>query len=136
MNPLVLMTALLIEAPALKEVRKPDKQPQGEWCMERIDQNGHSEELRDYAFASERQFGYGFGGVVTRWDASFFRVDGEGQVDFISEWGQNKLSKGIWKIEGDRLMICMSHAGGMRPSEFAAPRGNARLLYVLRRVEK
>ena len=42
---------------------------------------------------------------------------------------------GIYKIEGDKLILCLS-MGGERPKEFASPAGSKFMLVTCKRAKK
>ena len=42
---------------------------------------------------------------------------------------------GIYKLEGDKLTLCMSWDEKKRPTDFAAPRGTSRFMLVLERIK-
>jgi uncharacterized protein (TIGR03067 family) len=44
--------------------------------------------------------------------------------------------RGIYKLEGDTLTICMRHGAEERPTEFKSEEGSRAYLYVFRRVKK
>jgi RNA polymerase sigma factor (sigma-70 family) len=57
---------------------------------------------------------------------------------FTSKDQAHLLSLGIYKLDGDDLMICLPHSvkhRERRPTEFTAEKGSDRQLYKLRRVE-
>jgi uncharacterized protein (TIGR03067 family) len=59
----------------------------------------------------------------------------QGEIDFIPDGEGEKLSKGIFKIEGDTLTVCHDGLGkGTRPTEFDAKRGSDRVLTKLKKV--
>jgi hypothetical protein len=50
--------------------------------------------------------------------------------------GPNKVLKGIYKFEGNQLVICYPASPQMpRPSEFNSPPNENRYIYVLERVK-
>ena len=143
----VLTSCVLMAAPRAKEDRKPEPPPEGEWVIEKEEQSGltiYSKPKRpsdrDQRFVrvsptkwavfrtdSERP--------IREWPTAFLKSDAGHEVDFMPD--QHKLlKKGIWKLDGDTLLVCYDEFGGERPTEFTAPRGSDRVLYTLRRKEK
>ena len=57
-------------------------------------------------------------------------------IDF-QEQGKDKVMKGIYKLDGDKLTICVSpEAETKRPTEFSAKAGSAQMLLELKREKK
>jgi uncharacterized protein (TIGR03067 family) len=59
------------------------------------------------------------------------------EIDFTPDGGPHKgmTFKGIYEVDVDTLAICMDSNGkGIRPTEFTAKAGSARLLLVLKRL--
>ena len=56
-------------------------------------------------------------------------------IDVIPDGGQNRGERvlGIYKLEGDRLTICMARAGQQRPGEFKADKGSGWTLQTFER---
>ena len=77
------------------------------------------------------------GGYRSSSESATFFVPGRGkaEVDYYPD-DPKKLRKGIWKLERDTLTICDAGRGVDRPTEFSAPEGSKRSLWVLRRVAK
>jgi hypothetical protein len=74
---------------------------------------------------------------IVSWRVSFFRVSAGRQVELAHsayEWTTDAIQKGIWKLEGDRLMIWVGKPGGPRPTEYSGAEGSGQTLIVLVRV--
>jgi uncharacterized protein (TIGR03067 family) len=57
-------------------------------------------------------------------------------IDIVEE-GKDKPFRGIYRLEGDKLVICMSIAADdKRPTEFAAKAGSGQMLVELKREKK
>jgi uncharacterized protein (TIGR03067 family) len=47
-----------------------------------------------------------------------------------------RVVKGIYKLEGDNLTVCVAEPGKERPTAFAAREGTGHTLFVFKRVKK
>jgi uncharacterized protein (TIGR03067 family) len=56
-------------------------------------------------------------------------------IDIKPSRGGEKTVRGIYRIEGDTITMCWSHAGD-RPKEFASKEGSDFILLVLKREKK
>jgi hypothetical protein len=139
---LILASGVVIGAPALRDDRKEDAPPAARWEVE-------SYEFDGFAFArapvtlTRRLLEFNFPAVsrgeghVVAWKASFFRVAEGRQVEMVRtefERAATTIQKGIWKVEGDRLMICLGEPGRGRPTEYAGASGSGQTLIVLVRI--
>src|SRR5258708_4306060 len=56
------------------------------------------------------------------------------EIDLIFVGRDDALQKGVWALEGDRLLICWSKLGSAnRPTELAAKPGSDRILTIYKR---
>jgi len=135
----MLAAALLFGAPAPKDERKPAKEPLGEWTIERLEFSGREIETSAYHSVSIAvdTVSLLMGGYRSSSEsATFFVPDrGKAEVDYFPNDPKN-LRKGIWNLDGDTLTICDAGRGVERPTEFTAPEGSKRSLWVLKRVPK
>lgn len=136
---LALALALPVGAPALKPAPKaPARNPLvGEWAFQALVADGEAEPNPGctLTFAADGYF-------VAQQDG---RHEGSGrytsdpstdppQVDMDQEATEGTL-KGVWRLEGDTLTICLSEDSRRgRPSAFAAPAGSGYLLATFKRV--
>jgi hypothetical protein len=138
---LVLTSSLVLGAPALKDERKPDKPPPGKWEMVRFEHDGEPMCPAPRVSLTEKSLRYGQSPQPQdnepTWIASYFRVAGERQADFVwGNRGDGLVQSAIWKVDGEYLVICMGPLGepSLRPTAFAAPKGSLQWLYLFRRV--
>ena len=134
----VFAATLAMGAPALKG----DSPAAGEWVMERFASSGEACRLAPRVSLGERSFGFDYqmpmerGNAVT-WKAAFFRAAGERRADLVRaewKWDDGVAEKAIWRVEGNRLTICIGPCGGPRPTDYSAPADSGRILIVLKRV--
>jgi uncharacterized protein (TIGR03067 family) len=140
----VLTSHALTGAPRAKDVRKPEMPPPGEWRVERWETDGRLVEFKTGSatekivrFSSSKwTLSYKEASVpIMEWAAAYYQVEAVHEVDFNSD-EPKQFRKGIWKLDGDVLLICYSRPGADRPTDFTAPKGSSRTLYTLRRREK
>jgi uncharacterized protein (TIGR03067 family) len=129
--------SVAVAAPQLKEPPAPPI-PEGRWAVERYQCDGNVRDesaMAGYVLVHTRTtatlelHGRETGTERVSWSES----RGVGQVDFTSD-RRAGVKRGIWKRDGDTLTLCESAWDGDRPTEFTAPRGSGRSLWVLRRV--
>jgi uncharacterized protein (TIGR03067 family) len=141
-NPVVLFAALTVAAPAVKEKVPPPTDPIGVWEMQSATFNGHSEgkdRLRAFEFRADGQW------ILiqdTREHASpaEFRFDFDptakpATIDLYNlRTPKVDRNRGIYKIEGDTLTICLRY-GGERPTTFESTQELEQTLFVLKRAK-
>lgn len=128
--------SLIVGAPALKDRRIPDKPPTGEWRIEQAEWD----KRRPRCLAGDRvwigartiEIGSRMRLGVSKWSADFYRVNGECRADFTDpDRPDSPRERAIWKVEGDRLIICVGAPGEPRPTEYSARAYSGRMLFVL-----
>ncbi|HKB03793.1 MAG TPA: hypothetical protein VKD90_16330 [Gemmataceae bacterium] len=133
-----IVGATLIGAPALKDGRKPAEPPAGDWAVQRLEYNGRViiENPDGYTGLRITPNSIGLLPAGSSERVAFFEAArGPCEVDY-NPGDPKKVRKGIWKVDVDTLTICEAPLGADRPTEFAAPAGSKRGLWVLKRVPK
>jgi uncharacterized protein (TIGR03067 family) len=144
MNAILLGTAILVAAPALKEAPKKETGIVGEWIPESMTMAGKAAKaptagLR-YEFTNDGKWIIRREGKDTPSTPREFKVDTKADPHTIdvgspAKGGVGPSMLGIYKVEGDSLTICFA-PGGERPTSFA-PEENARfMVMVLKRAKK
>jgi len=135
-----IAVSLIVGAPALKDRVEPDKPPAGEWKIEGAEFDGVVCRVlnTDHAWVNERSVEIGSRhrfGFLLQYSAVFYRVNDEHRADLTYVLQPDKPpERAIWKVEGDRLTICIGASGKPPPTDYTAAKGSGRALYVLRRV--
>lgn len=80
-------------------------------------------------------------GADVKEDAELSRLDSKAkpaELDLKIAAGpdKGKVVKGIWKLEGDELTVCIAEPGRGRPAEFQGAEGTGHTLLVFRRAKK
>src|SRR6185436_15864674 len=114
----MMAAALLLSAPALKDMRKPTRLHLGEWAVERLEFNGHAIEpttgLSLWITADSVTL-LRNGLRTSSESAAFFEaIRGKAEVDFYPG-DAKKQRMGIWKLEENTLTICEAGRGVDRP---------------------
>ena len=138
---LLVGLALVVGAPALKPTPKVPDPPSlvGEWVVESWIADGEPEPC------AGRTVTFSKGGAFVAHEngehlgAGTFTCDPKSdpaEVD-MAEGGSPDPGKGIWKLEGDTLTLCMpADPKEPRPTAFAAPPGSERILVTFKRVSR
>lgn len=136
---IVVLAGVAGGAPRLKDPPAPAF-PDGRWAVEGYECNGQVRDARGmagYVIVHTRtattleHFGREVGTERVTWGEA---RAGAGQMDFTPDGGGVK--KGIWKLDGDTLTECESAPGGDRPTDYTAPKGSGRTVWVLRRIKE
>jgi uncharacterized protein (TIGR03067 family) len=130
-----------VGAPGPKETRKPTDPPSGEWEVLKWEKNGRVQvEFRDRPSDMTMRF------APTKWitlDGKFpveeragYYKNGEAFEIDLSPGNPKSVMRGIWKIDGDTLLLCLAARGADRPTEFTAPKDSKRSLWTLKRKKE
>jgi len=140
-----LIVALLIGAdePKKDETARDVERFQGVWTLLSLENNGES---------ATREALQGRKLIVTRNDSVFIQGDkvysrsrqkldatkSPRQVDITQSEGaeKDKVTKGIYVLDGDDLTICYIYPGDGRPTEFKAGKGSGCILLKFRREKR
>lgn len=138
---LLVGLTLVVGAPAPRPTPPAPAPPSlvGEWKFEVVISDGQAEPMPGHAlvFAADGTF-------LARQDgqhegAGTYTCDPKSdppEVDLLEQGSMGPL-KGVWRLEGDTLTLCLSgDPKGRRPSAFAAPAGTDWVLVRLVRVER
>jgi uncharacterized protein (TIGR03067 family) len=144
MNAILLGTAILVGAPAPKEAPKKETSIVGEWTLESETVGGREmpkpSEGMIYEYTADGTFFSRKGGVEVRGSRRGYKVDGTNdpaELDLeAGSFAKVASVPGIYKIEGDKLTICLNIGTGNRPTSFQAEKGDRTSLMVFKRVKK
>ena len=141
MNSVVLLTALAVAAPGLKEKPPPPTAPTGEWELQSRTINARTTKPapgQTYTFTPDGRW-------LQHQDGREMLSAVERRIDFdlkaqpptIDLYGKGTSATsrflGIYKIEGDTLTICGRR--GERATTFESPTGSEQELLVFKRVK-
>jgi uncharacterized protein (TIGR03067 family) len=87
----------------------------------------------EYAFDDQgvtQVFIHGDGGL-TNSSKGIFRVCGNGAIDI--QFGTSRISKAIYRLEGDTLVLCFHNAFGRRPERIETAKGTESVIWTLKR---
>jgi uncharacterized protein (TIGR03067 family) len=134
----LLGAAVAAGAPRLKDPPGPPV-PEGRFAVERYEHDGlirDAAAMAGYVMVHTKATvtlelnGREVGTERVKWA----EAGGVRQVDFTSD-GWAGVKHGIWKQDGDTVTVCESAPDGPRPTEFTAPKGSGRSLWVLKSVK-
>jgi uncharacterized protein (TIGR03067 family) len=143
---LLLGTALLLAAPALKE--SPKKADiVGEWEVESVNSGnpakprpkGKGPGPQRYVFTADGKWFLFRGERKVGEDRAFIanpKADPPAidlRYDPVDQEGRTVL--GIYKVEGDKLTLCLSRGEGTRPAGFESTADVPATIYILKRVK-
>jgi uncharacterized protein (TIGR03067 family) len=137
----------LAGAPRPKDDRTPEPPPDGEWAVEKEELSGSVVKSKPKGRPDRIQwtvrlsptkwevFRSGSERPLEDWPAAYFKTAAGNEVDFFPD-EPKFLRKGIWKLDGDTLLVCYADVGGDRPTEFTSPKDSKQVLYTLKRRGK
>jgi uncharacterized protein (TIGR03067 family) len=138
----LLVAALVLAAPATKDPPKKAEPPSvvGEWAVEETVRGGKVMPVADsegFEFAADGTYQIRFQGRALK-SGTYQTAPGKDATAIDLKFQTDKIAPGIFKIEKDRLTLCIDDAGGgaVRPAGFESPAGSWVVLMTLKRVEK
>jgi len=135
---LILGVVVGVSAPGLKDPPKKETTIVGEWSIENATIDGKPEKSHPsirYEFTKEGQLTIRRDDAPT--EAFSYKIDPTADPPTISLGEKpNALSRGIFKVDGDKMLWCVSFDTKKRPNAFEAPAGSRQMLVVLKRVKK
>jgi uncharacterized protein (TIGR03067 family) len=136
---LILGVVVGVSAPTIKDPPKKESTIVGEWLIENTTSNGNPQRTHPsirYEFTTDGQL------VARRDDAptsvSYYKVDSKADPPTIDVGNKADalVGLGIFKLEGDTMLWCVSFDNDKRPKAFEAANGSRQMLVVLKRVKK
>jgi uncharacterized protein (TIGR03067 family) len=144
MNPTVLAgLALVVSAPALKELPKKPHDLTGEWVMESTTIAGTTRPATGlelvYEFTKEDKW------LIRRADKELpaanrgYKADPKAEtptIDLMTDNTRPEMTRhGIYKVEGDTLTICVATTKQPRPTTFEST-ADRTIIYTMKRKKK
>lgn len=145
MHATLLLAAIGIAAPALKDLPRKDQSPVGEWQVESVVSGGRprpvgAEPFR-YTFTADGKWYLHRGPLEPdeTVERAYFtdpkadppRID----LRYDPAEQESRVGQGIFKVEGDTLTICLRRRGTGRPKAFESTPDVPTTLYVFKRVK-
>lgn len=141
MTPAILALAVAVAAPAAKDPPKTDVTTiVGEWDAESAMSRGKPDNPppgTTWTFTAEGKSVLRIGGRDEPKDGTY-KADPKkdpAEVD-ITDGPKGRPMRGIYKVEGDTLTLCLSGDDEDRPKAFDAPAGSRVILIILKRAKK
>jgi uncharacterized protein (TIGR03067 family) len=120
-------------APALKDPPAKDRSLVGSWDIQSVSDWAGSPPR--WSFVADGTWVKSIPGA-TRWEGKYTANAPALDLFRGDQAGKRGPMEAIYKIEGDTLTICGAVGRGARPTEFAAPPGSGRALYIFKRANK
>jgi hypothetical protein len=132
-----LTATFVLGAPALKDVRKPAKAPDGDWAEVYFQRDGEGGTLPPMPKVRVTATAIDWGPPLSppRAVAFFEPAGGPAEVD-LDPGDPKKLQRGIWRLDGDTLLLAVADQGCARPARFRTSAGSGHTLWVFKRVPK
>jgi uncharacterized protein (TIGR03067 family) len=135
-----LMLAVVLAAPAAKDGKKDAPPIVGEWAAESAVANGKPDNPppgTTWTFTADGKSILTIGGVIGSTESKY-TTDAKKDPPWIDvEQGPKGAPfKGIYKVDGDTLTLCVDATVGERPTKFVSSAGSKALLITLKRVKK
>jgi uncharacterized protein (TIGR03067 family) len=140
MTPVLLTLALAVAAPTTKDAKKDAPSIVGEWLAESAIESGKPDPPppgTTWTFMADGKSIITIGGAKGR-DESSYTTDPKIDppwLDVAASKGAAAM-KGIYKVEGDTLTLCLIDGPGDRPTKFESPAGSVFAVFTLMRVKK
>jgi len=135
----ILLLGLLVTADKPKETPKAAPKIEGTWLVVSAVQDGKDEEK-----AKDSKLTFKDGKITVQKEGDNDKnatyklgtADKLKTID-VSPEGKDESIKGIYKLDGDKLTICITHKpDGDRPTEFTGKEGSGQMLLELKREKK
>jgi uncharacterized protein (TIGR03067 family) len=141
----LLITALAVGAPALKDPPKKELKIEGEWVVESQISAGRplkSSIERRYIFSGDGKWTMTSSKAKAKNAASLSRTyvidatTNPASIDMKTSSGLAQPNMvGIIKVEGDTLTLCYSRSGEDRPKTFESPEDSSTYLIIMKRAK-
>ena len=135
------ITGLVPAAPGPKDPPKKDAPAiAGEWAGEGAVERGRPVDLPPgtaWTFTADGKSVLTLGGGLG-WTEATYKADttkAPAELD-VSDGPKGKPVRGIFKVEGNTLTVCLVEGDADRPSTFESPPGSKAILITLKRVKK
>jgi uncharacterized protein (TIGR03067 family) len=141
MTPVLIALSVAVAAPAPKEADKKDPPSLvGEWAAETAVVGGKREDPppgTTWAFTADGKSVLKVGAQAAGGLDATYKADRKADpatVD-ISAGPKGTPMKGIYRVEGDTLTLCLTQEGDDRPKAFESPAASKAILITLKRVK-
>jgi len=141
MTPALLALAVAVAAPGPKDPPKKDSPAiAGEWAGESAVEKGRPIRLPPgtaWTFTADGKSVLTLGGGAGSTDATYKADTTKAPAELdVSDGPKGKPLRGIFKVEGDTLTVCLVEGDADRPTAFESAAGSKAILITLKRVKK